>query len=427
MKLQRHREARGASLIEYTLIMMAVGAIAVLVLGIVGSRLSGSLGGVSAGFGQSGTSNGVTNGGMQMAPAVGIGHHLPAPVGITTPKPIGSGGSVPTPTPTSTSTPTPTPTPVPGSVKPELAGLVDRQGAPSAAEAPDLSGWVVNVTWAELQPTAGTTITSDNPIDQAIAQVDQNPAYRGMHLRIRVMAGIDSPNWVEAMSGGPVYVYNTQDQVGGDVPRFWTAPVEQAYANLQVLLAAKYDSDPEIEDVNMSGCMTVYAEPLIREITSSETVTDLLAAGYTEAADQSCQEDQINAQAVWVHTHSSIALNPYDVINANGSVSVDEAFTATLINYCRTTLGERCTLGNDSIRSTSLGSAYDDMYNSIAGAGPGIYFQTAQAAKVGNLQTTIQWAIDEGSNDVELPAGWSSLITSAQMAQDNQALLANQQ
>ena len=37
-------------------------------------------------------------------------------------------------------------------------------------------------------------------------------------------------------------------------------------------LAAKYDSAPEIQDVSITGCMTVYAEPLIRETSSALTV-----------------------------------------------------------------------------------------------------------------------------------------------------------
>ena len=37
--------------------------------------------------------------------------------------------------------------------------------------APDLGGWVVNVTWASLQPTQGGPIAANNAIDQAIALI----------------------------------------------------------------------------------------------------------------------------------------------------------------------------------------------------------------------------------------------------------------
>jgi hypothetical protein len=290
-----------------------------------------------------------------------------------------------------------------------------------------MGGWVVNVTWAELQPTSGSWIASDNPIDQAIALIRSNPAYAQMHLRIRIMAGIDSPGWVEAMSGGSVYVYNDQAGAGGQVPRFWTAPVEQAYANLQALLAASYDSDPEVEDVTISACMTVFAEPLIREVDDPTSVANLLAAGYSEAADETCQEDALLAQRVWVHTHSSIALNPYQTISASGATGVDEGFTQGLMEYCRETLGNRCTLGNNSIRTASLGTQYSEMYSQMQSSGPTLYFQTAQASLVGDLQTTVQWAVGIGANDVELPTGYASLLTTAQMAADQHALCANAQ
>ncbi|MGA9114582.1 MAG: hypothetical protein WB802_12415 [Candidatus Dormiibacterota bacterium] len=353
----------------------------------------------------------------------------------TTPPPVRSGLPLPTPTPTPaptlTPTPpptaTPTPTPLPPTVKPELSGLVDRTGAPPASLAPYMGGWVVNVTWASLQPTSGASITSDNAIDKAIALVDSTPAYSGMHLRIRIFAGIDSPSWVDSMSGGSVYIYNSTAGQGGQVPRFWTSPVEQAYAHLQVLLAAEYDTNPTIEDVTTSGCMTVFAEPLIREVTDPTSVANLLAAGYTEAADQTCQEDAIAAQGAWVHTHSSIALNPYQAISGSGSVSIDEAYTQTLMSYCRSTLGSRCTLGNNSIRTASLGTQYDQMYSSMHCTGPTLYFQTAQASLVGNLQSTVLWAIGEGANDVELPTGYQTLLTATQMKADDQALTANAQ
>ena len=286
---------------------------------------------------------------------------------------------------------------------------------------------MVNVTWAQLQPSSGSGIAAGNPIDQAISLIRTNPAYAHLHLRIRLMAGVDSPAWVEDMSGGSVYVVNPQEGASGNIPRFWTAPVEQAYASLEAQLAARYDSDAEIEDVTVSGCMTVYAEPLIREITDPTTVNNLLAAGYTEAADQACQEAAIAAGQAWTHTHSSIALNPYQIISGSGSVGVDEGFTQSLMAYCRAELGSRCTLGNNSIRSTDLGTQYDQMYAAMKSSGPGLYFQTAQASLVGNLQTTIQWAIAEGANDVELPAGYAGILSTTQLAADNQALVSNRQ
>ena len=95
--------------------------------------------------------------------------------------------------------------------------------------------------------------------------------------------------------------------------------------------------------------------------------------------------------------------------------------------HCRQTLGDRCTLGNDSIRTpiTTLGPNYPAMYASIQAAGPASYFQTATLARVGNLQLTILWAISQGASDVELPSGYGPMLSSSTIGWDNLALSGN--
>ena len=343
------------------------------------------------GVGLLGASADIANGDLSGAFAGGT-PPPPTPTPTATPTPTPT--ATPTPSPSQSPAPTPTasPTPAPpAGLKPELSGLLDRQHAPALQLAPDLGGWVVNVTWASLQPTQGGPIAANNAIDQAIALIRSNPAYAHMHLRLRVTAGVGSPDWVKTLGGAPVYIYNNTDSVGGTVPRFWTAPVEQAYASFQTSLAAKYDNAPEIQDVSITGCMTIYAEPLIRETSSALTVSNLLAAGYTLAADEHCQDQEIIAHEAWNHTHSSLAFNPYQVINANGTSGVDKVFTQSLMGYCRQMLGDRCTLGNDSIRTpiNTLGPNYPAMYAVDTGCRSDKLLSDRHPAKVGNLQLTI--------------------------------------
>ena len=55
---------------------------------------------------------------------------------------------------------------------------------------------------------------------------------------------------------------------------------------------------------------------------------------------------------MWQHTHSDLALNPYEVVNSAGSVRTDEPFTASsMMEYCRQVLGTACILENNSLRS----------------------------------------------------------------------------
>src|SRR5437660_9084941 len=92
-------------------------------------------------------------------------------------------------------------------------------------------------------------------------------------------------------------------------------------------LAAKYDSAPEVREITISRCTTVYAEPFIRDAADSDTVHALLTAGYSIDADRHCQEQAVMAHAAWTHTRSSLSFNPYQVIEADGARRTNETFT----------------------------------------------------------------------------------------------------
>ena len=157
-----------------------------------------------------------------------------------------------------------------------------------------------------------------------------------------------------------------------------------AYADLQTKLAVLYDAVPEIREVTINGCTTIYEEPFIRDIGDPTTVANLRAAGYTLAADKACHRAQIAAHAIWKFTYSELSLNPYQVIFPTSTTSA-ETFTAAMMSYCRTILGRRCILQNNSLRVVSQGTNYDAMYASITALGSPIAFQTATMAKVGSL------------------------------------------
>jgi hypothetical protein len=54
-------------------------------------------------------------------------------------------------------------------LKPVLGGLLDRQKAPLEAYKGSVDGYVVEVPWADLQPSAGAPLATSNAIDDAIA------------------------------------------------------------------------------------------------------------------------------------------------------------------------------------------------------------------------------------------------------------------
>ena len=310
----------------------------------------------------------------------------------------------------STTTTTAPPPPAPPSVKPEISGVCDRQHQAPAAYLGVVNCFVVQADWSALQPTQGGPIASNNVIDQAIASVNQqNAANPGLNLRIklRVYAGVAAPDWAKQLDGPPVTLKDPQTgALIGTVPRFWTTRFGAAYDNLMQQLAARYDNAPALLEVAVSRCTTQFAEPFLRQANDPDNRAAYLAAGYTTAQDEACLQAQIDTHArLWQHTRSGLAFSPFQSFDSSG-VHQDEAFTEQMMDYCRSVLGSRCVLGNNTISWPLPGGNYTSMYGKIAALGGPIYFQTATAAKIGDWQATLDWAAQEGAGMVELPAGY---------------------
>lgn len=317
-------------------------------------------------------------------------------------------------------------------IKPLIRGLVDRGVAPPAT---GLEASSINVGWDQLEPD-GPAIVADNPIDQAIAAAGCTP------LRIRVLAGTATPGWVVNDSGG-VSVVNpyggsNKPQTAG---RFWTSKYESDYDAFEHLLAAEYEGVADVVEFVVSRCALFYPEPFLIGTSNSTDDTNLLAAGYTVALDQECEQEEIDtAAADWPTTRIGVSFNPYQTLveasNSKGyTIGTDEAYTEQMMAYCRYTLGRRCVLENDSIRDpiSEVGGSqpyYSQMYAAMTDAsgpvdltlnglnvdvplGAPIAFQTATAAtddctgNIGDFWGTLEWARQQHAASVELPVDGS--------------------
>ena len=297
-------------------------------------------------------------------------------------------------------------------LKPQLVGFLDEFNVPKAAYRPVLAGWVVGVKWSDLQPSPNGPLDTSG-IDGAIATALQLNTSGGTQLRLklRVFAGSESPDWAKQLGGPAGHVTNNNaGQVhSGNIPRFWSEPFGLAWDALQTQLAARYDTAPEIADVVISRCTTIFDEPLVRQTNDKATVQNLVAAGYTDALDNACQHRQIEqAGAVWTHTRLSMSFSPYQRITSAGATSKDNAYTAELMGFCRSTLGPRCTLGNNELgRDVFNGQPERDSatYTALRRHGTPLYFQVESGAFT-NTETAfvdaIQLGVDEGANYVEL-------------------------
>jgi hypothetical protein len=301
-------------------------------------------------------------------------------------------------------------------MKPAITGLIDPFGYPPGAlvSSRSVSAFVVMAYWRDLQPQAGGPLVHPNAIDEAIREARASGT--GLGVKIRFFAGVDSPAWALNLDGPPVSFAGSTSAPGGAVPRFWTPRFQQAYFDIQAKLAAAYDTVPEVREVTISECMTVYAEPLIRQAQQTVNREALLAAGYTDSANQTCLRNSIAThRQVWKHTRSSLAFNPYQQINADGTWQNNSETTDSLMDDCRQELGSACVLENNSVRApiSTLGAAYGLMYDHMQQLGSPITLQTATPDRIGCLLTSdcpagvqgvLDWAVSLGATALELPS-----------------------
>lgn len=319
-------------------------------------------------------------------------------------------------------------TPGGGVLKPPIQGLVDRQATPAGAwslqQGGPIGAVVVRVPWADLQNPDGSIITP-NPIDAALRTVPPE-----LSLKVRLLAGKDAPAWLRRQAG----VVRLSDPQSGtaSVVRWWAPEVGDAYDTLIAGLAARYDGNPRILDVTVSRCMTFTAEPLLRPLGSATNRKALWAAGLRAGDltdnDRTCQLQALAAHDAFKLTRSSLALNPYQKLVSPTSSAVDEGYTETLMTSCRSILGDRCVLANNSLRGRSRGATYDQMYRAIQARGAPIAFQTSASTDFRSCRdvvTVLKKAVQYRANSVELPFNYVKRCKPSDLAPSAAALGAN--
>ena len=330
-------------------------------------------------------------------------------------------------------------------IKPPLEGLIDRGTfgktftLPPEPDLDYIGGVVANVYWADLQPTQGGPIQhgSVNQLDQAISQVTAynsgHPTHQ-IYIKLRIQAGNHAPSWAQTLGGfTPVSITDTGAGTAdsGTVGPFWRDDYGAAYQSFVAQLAASYDANPLLREVTVSQCMTLTAEPFIRHDNGTTPAFPSLS-GYsigninnpdsTPNTDAYCLKHQIDGFAVWHSTHVSLSFSNYTGFNTDPSATPGVAydnFTAGVMTYCRQVLGNRCVLENNSIRSDYATKNEQTLPNTVFNAlfknGPDATYQTASASNVGDLPTTLQWAVTLGANAVELPANYATTLSTDQL------------
>ncbi len=310
--------------------------------------------------------------------------------------------------------------------------------------ASSFTGIVINVTWAQLQPTPGAVLAEDNPIDQALASVqnynDLNPD-TPLQVKLRVWGGLTAPDWVKSQAicgkvGGPINVtYN--DQNGnletGTVGPWWTATYIGEWRALQAMLAEKYDANPLIQEVAVTSCASSTDEPFVAwtrgEYTDNEgnlqtTIHTLQQCGYSDAAQQACLFGAIEDYSAWIQTPIDYPFSIYQVTDADippkPMLSTDPGFTVFVMKACAK--AGNCILSNQALRNPN-DSSDKIVYTTMAQLYPeaAIDFQTASPANIMDWCGAVANGVNLHGSSIEMWGDFGGFLT----LPDGAAIMAN--
>jgi hypothetical protein len=221
-------------------------------------------------------------------------------------------------------------------------------------------------------------------------------------VKLRVYAGTSTPDWAKRLNGGPVMLFrNPQGCTSGTCPitvgKYWTPELIARWRDFQAQLAARYDADPVVRQVAVTSCAGQTDEPFVPS-TDAEARANLRAAGYTDAAEQSCLMNAVDDYAAWKNTLIDYTFNAFTSINGGN----DSAFSTSVMEHCRAVLGARCVLGNHALSST-LRTVDLPIYQRIQSLGPPISFQTEAPRGMDCLWTsTIAQGVAYGATSIEI-------------------------
>jgi hypothetical protein len=343
-----------------------------------------------------------------------------------------------------------------GAGKSPMQGLTRPQATSiQASHLGVMGGITVYLNWRDLQSAGPDTLSGGDvaKVDNALAWA----AAAGKTVKIRLFTGAAygatgetaAPDWLVRQVGAFSSKNSRDPGPVTEVARFWKEPYLQAYDRLMQLMAARWDANPTLRDITISGAMTRYAEPFIRDLGSAQNRAELVGggvgwegkyiappgAGYSDALNQAAHRSFIDSHARWwLSTASSLAFNPYQVLKSEAEAHVsythdnqvrsanNPELTRAFIDYFKAKLGDRGVLENNSVRdsyftfdaaghATGLANTgYRSMYEAMRAYGPPSFYQTAQNQYIGSFNRTLDGVINVlKGNAVEPPGDYGAL------------------
>jgi hypothetical protein len=276
-------------------------------------------------------------------------------------------------------------------------------------------GIVINATWDKMQPTQnGQLVTSQ--IDTALAAVQayntQNPAHQ-LGAKLRIYSSSSAPLWVQQLGGAtPIPIQrNPGGCSSGNCPltigKFWDPSYIAAWQTFQAMVAAKYDSNPIVRAVAVTSCTSQTDEPFV-PTTDKTSKANLIAAGYTDGAYQSCLSGAPADYKAWKTTLVDYSFNTFVSMQVGGT---NPAFTANTMAACRNSLGAQCVLDNhDLMEPTNPNDSI--VYSTMPTLSGPINFQTQAPRGMGCQWTaTIARGIQLGASAIEIWPAFQGFTT----------------
>lgn len=241
------------------------------------------------------------------------------------------------------------------------------------------SGAVINVLWSQLEPQSG--VFDDSAIESALSNI---AAYNAQYpatpvvAKLRVNAGIGTPEWVEALTGGAITIAGSAGMI--QIGAFWSSEYRTAWQALQAHLAATYDISSSIAEVAVTSCSSRTDEPFIASLDSASLAT-MQQYGFDDSAYMSCLSSATDDYADWKNTPLDFTFNSYR--NSDGTNLVENPdFTLQVMESFRTAMGTRAIIANHGLQNP-ISNAAAPIYAEFQGLGPPLEFQT--------ISPTVDW------------------------------------
>jgi hypothetical protein len=279
------------------------------------------------------------------------------------------------------------------------------------------SEMVLNVTWAQLEPTSGTLDTS--VISSALSAVS---AYNTTHpgeeigVKLRVWGGFVAPDWAKNIDGAPITVTGQGEVTRGffgsqTIGRFWTADYVDTWTSFQAQLAAAYDSNPLILGISQTAGAAATDEPFVPlffDPSQHENQPGQLeAGGYSDAAEMLTLRAAIADYSEWSTAPLDFTFNIF-FLQDSGRPEGDANFPLAVLQQARdsTRLVQPGNHALTSLLDDSNAFVYHQMAADAAldpSTAPGSYQMQAPIGLggFGNWPSTVSTGVGANGGDIE--------------------------